>query len=92
MEGLIDCVMFHLDFQLRFQNDSVSEIINTMSETFTTREKEQFKESVTSSSQKANAKFGKYFDEECGLHPARKFIYEAQFLNPKTALKFHVRP
>ena len=36
--------------------------------------------------------FGKYFDEKCGLQLARKFFYEAQFLNPKTALKFHVRP
>ena len=44
------------------------------------------------SSQKANAKFGKYFDEECGLHPTCKFYYEAHFLNPKTALKFQVRP
>ena len=26
------------------------------------------------------------------MHSARKFIHEAQFLNPKTALKFHVRP
>ena len=92
MQGLIDCVKFHFDSQLRFYDDSVSEIINTMSETFTTGEKKQFKERVTASSQKTNAKFGKYFDEECGLHPARKFIYEAQFLNPKTALKFHVRP
>ena len=80
------------DSQLRFYDDSVPEIINTMSETFTTGEKKQFKERVTAFSQKANAKFGKYFDEDCGLHPARTFIYEAQFLNPKTALKFHVRP
>ena len=92
MQGLIDCVKFHLDSQLRFYDDSVAEIINTMSETFTTGEKKQFKERVTASSQKANAKFRKYFDEECGLHPARKFIYEAQFLKPKTAVKFHVRP
>ena len=47
---------------------------------------------VTVSSQKANAKFGKYFDEECRSHPARKFIYEAQILNPKTFLKIQVRP
>ena len=25
-----------------------------------------------------------HFDEGCGLHPARKFIYEAQFLNPQS--------
>ena len=92
MQGLIDCVKFQLDSQLQFYDDSVSEIINTMSEVFTTGEKEQFKERVMAFSQKANAKFGKYFDEVCGLHPARKFFYEAQFLNPKTALKFHVRP
>ena len=92
MHGLIDCVKFHLDCPLRFYDDSVSENINTMSETLTTGEKEQFKERVTASSQKANANFGKCFDEECCLHRARKFIYEAQYLSPKTALKFHVRP
>ena len=92
MQGWIDCVKFHLDSQLRLYDDLVSEIINTMSETFTTGEKKQFKECVTASCEKTNAKFGKYFDEECGLHPAPKFSYEAQFLNPKTALKFHVRP
>ena len=58
---------------------------------FTAGEKKQLKERVTASSQKANAKFGKYFDGECGLQPARKFIYRAHFLNPKTALRFHVR-
>ena len=63
-----------------------------MSETFTTGEKVLFKERVMVSSQKANANSGKYFDEECGLHSAHKFIYEAQFLNPKTDLKFQVRP
>ena len=52
-----DCVKFHLNSQLRFYDDSVSEIINTMSET--TGEKEQFKERVMASSQNANAKFGK---------------------------------
>ena len=82
MQGLIDCVKFHLDSHLRFYDDSVSEIKNGMSEIFTTGEKEQFKERVTASSLKANAKLGKYFDEECGLHPARNFIYEAQFLSP----------
>ena len=92
MQCLNDCVKFLLDSPLRFYDDSVSEIINIMSETFTTGEKEHFKERVTASSQKANAKFGKYFDKECGLHPTRKFIDEAQFLDPKTALKFHVRP
>ena len=63
-----------------------------MSQPLTTGEKEQFKERVTASSQITNARFGKYFDEECGLQSARKFIYEAQFLNAKSALKFHVRP
>ena len=92
MQCLIDCVMFHLDSQLQFYDDPVSEIKNTTSETFSNGEKKHFKERVTASSQKAKAKLGKYFDEECSLHPARKFIYEAQLLNPKTALKFHVRP
>ena len=36
IQGLIDCVKFRLDSQLRFYDDSVSEIINTMSQTFTT--------------------------------------------------------
>ena len=36
------------------------------------------------SSREANAKFREYFDEECGLHPARNVIYDSQFLNPKT--------
>ena len=62
--------------------------MSTMNEILATGEKEQFKYCVTASSQK----FGKYFDEDCGLHPARKSNYDAQFLNPKTALKFHVRP
>ena len=89
---MIDCVKFHLDSQLQFYDDSVSEIINTMSKAFTTGEKKQIEERVTASSQKPNAKFAKYFDEKCGLQPARKYFYEAHFLNPKTTLKFHVRP
>ena len=92
MQGLIDCMKFHLDYQLRFYDDSVSEIMNTMSKTFTTVEKKQFKEHLTASFQKTNAKSGKYFDEERGLHLPRKFICEAQILNPKTAVKFQVRP
>ena len=48
-----------LDSQLRFYDYSVSEIINTLSETFTTGEKEQFKERVMVSSQRAKVKFGK---------------------------------
>ena len=55
MQGLIDFVKFHLDSQLRFYDDLVPEIINTMSETFTTGEKKQSKERVTASSQKANS-------------------------------------
>ena len=67
MQGLIDCMKFHLDSQLQFYDDSFSEIINTMSESFTTGGKGQLKERVMTSSQKENAMFGKYFDEECGL-------------------------
>ena len=74
MQDLIDRAKFHLGSQLRFYDDSVSQIVNTKSETFTTGEKEQFKERVTASSLKADAVSEKYFAEECGLHPARGFI------------------
>ena len=39
MQGLIVCVKFRLDSQLLFYYDSVSEIINTISEALATVEK-----------------------------------------------------
>ena len=92
MQGLIDHVAFQLDSQVRFHEDSVSEVLISMTETFSKAETENFKQRVSKASAKSYSKFLKYFHEESGLHPARKFIFVAQFLNPKTALKFNIRP
>ena len=44
MQGLIDHVVFQLDSQVRFHEDSVSEVLISMTETFSKAETENFKQ------------------------------------------------
>ena len=92
LNSLIEKVGIELHSQATMCTEYFDEVMDDMTETFTSNEKEILYENVRKSSSPANEKFLMCFDDHDGKHPAKKMLKELEFLYPVKALAFEVHP
>ena len=92
MDEYLELLSAEIDLHCTLLEDSLGEIFSEFTETFSTEEKRDLLNKLQAAGQKARIKFSKYFDPEKGVHPAKVFLKEIRFFNPRTSLAFDTHP
>ena len=80
-----------LTVQSNMPDDSLEEILDLLTETFTRDEKRRLLEIIQVGTKNALSKFCKYFGES-GCHPALELLRQVQYFNPNRSLTFTAKP